>query len=70
VVVDLIKLNFSALLNQIAMSNKDQDTKAKKLETDAPLSEKDEVKKAEHRLNKVQKGMKDSVKSDLKNREK
>ena len=53
-----------------AMLNKDQDTKAKKLETDVPLSEKDEVKKAEHRLAKAQIGMKDSIKADLKNREK
>ena len=43
---------------------------SEKLQTDLPLSEKDEVKQAEHRVAKAQKGMKDNVKADLKNREK
>jgi hypothetical protein len=41
-----------------------------KLQTDLPLSEKDEVKKAENRTAKAQKGIKESVKADLKNRKK
>jgi len=52
------------------MLNKDQDKPEKKLETDEPLSEKDEVKKAEHRVAKAQKDVNESVKADLKNREK
>lgn len=50
------------------MSNQDKPTK--KLETDEPLSEKDEVKKAEHKVAKAQKAVKGSVKADLKSREK
>ncbi|MEO6522159.1 MAG: hypothetical protein ABIN91_10810 [Mucilaginibacter sp.] len=52
------------------MLNKDQGKPTQKLETDRPLSEKDEVKKAEHEMAKAQKGIKDSVKADLKSREK
>lgn len=51
-------------------NNKSAGHQKPKLETDTPLSEKDEVKKAEHRMAKAQKGMEESVKADLKNRKK
>lgn len=44
-------------------------TESPKLETDMPLSEKDEVKKAELRTAKATASMKDSVKAELKIRQ-
>ena len=43
--------------------------KKEKLHTEGPLSEKDEVKDAEHRTAKLQKAAQSSVSAELKNRE-